>query len=536
MNKLTINSGVKFQLVVILLCAAATVYSNWHATDSIEQNNDKLTKQIGPFQIEALNFRFHVVQVQQWLTDISATRGLDGLNDGFDEAASHYNSARQLISKLRDLDPGNQSYYGQLTQALENYYETGKKMAKLYVEQGPAGGNPFMATFDEAAEKMTTNIETLLERTETAKAKTAAQLAEAIDHSRLVVLIGTLALALLSLMGIFYILKVLKTLPHLVQRAADIAQGDLREPRERVAFQGELAELDHAIVHMRNNLRDSLREIDVGTNALRQAVSSIRTISQTSSNIVEEERSQIDQVATAINEMVATVQEISRNTTHTADAAGRADEEVTKGQKVVNETISAIEQLAAEVVNGVDAINRLKAESQTIGSVLDVIRGIAEQTNLLALNAAIEAARAGEQGRGFAVVADEVRTLASRTAESTNEIQKMIEQLQAGASTAASVMQNGKQRAQATTEYAESAGRSLQDIRKVVSTIHDMTAQIATAAEEQSVVSEEINRNIHAINQAADRSVSISAEANNTGEQLSRQSEQLSSLVGRFRL
>jgi methyl-accepting chemotaxis protein len=188
------------------------------------------------------------------------------------------------------------------------------------------------------------------------------------------------------------------------------------------------------------------------------------------------------------------VQEVARNATEAAKAASHSDEEAQNGQAVVDRTINAIDALASEVDRAANVIHRLEQDSDKIGTVLDVIKGIAEQTNLLALNAAIEAARAGEQGRGFAVVADEVRTLASRTQQSTAEIQQMIERLQAGAQEAVSVMEDSRSRASDSVSSAQSAGQSLESITRSVASITDMNTQIASAADEQSALSHAYKR------------------------------------------
>ena len=219
---------------------------------------------------------------------------------------------------------------------------------------------------------------------------------------------------------------------------------------------------------------------------------------------MQRQQAEIHQVVTAMTEMTATVQEVARNTSTAAEAAHNAQTEAGTGQQVVSRTIDAIDKLAAEVEQTAGVIHKLEEDSGNIGTILDTIKGIAEQTNLLALNAAIEAARAGEQGRGFAVVADEVRTLANRTQKSTEEIQAMIEQLQAGAQQAVRVMDTGRQQAQSSVEQAASAGESLQKITSAVESINDMNAQIASAAEEQSAVAEEMNRNIVNISQVAE--------------------------------
>jgi methyl-accepting chemotaxis protein len=235
-----------------------------------------------------------------------------------------------------------------------------------------------------------------------------------------------------------------------------------------------------------------------------------------------------------MNEMAATVQEVSRNAQYAADGALKADEEARNGAAVVTETIAAINSLSGNVENASEVIQRLEAESENIGSVLDVIRGIAEQTNLLALNAAIEAARAGEQGRGFAVVADEVRTLASRTQQSTSEIQEMIERLQQGSKNAVAVMEEGRRQTQAGVEQAARAGQTLQDITAAITSIRDLNTQIASAAEQQASVAEEINRSIVSINEVADETSLGMREAAMSSNQLTQYASQLQSLVERF--
>ncbi|MGD8593954.1 MAG: methyl-accepting chemotaxis protein, partial [Gammaproteobacteria bacterium] len=232
----------------------------------------------------------------------------------------------------------------------------------------------------------------------------------------------------------------------------------------------------------------------------------------------------------------ATVQEVARNATEAANAASHSDEEAQKGQAVVDRTINAIDALASEVDRAANVIHRLEQDSDQIGTVLDVIKGIAEQTNLLALNAAIEAARAGEQGRGFAVVADEVRTLASRTQQSTAEIQQMIERLQAGAQEAVSVMDDSRSRAADSVSSAQSAGQSLQSITGSVASITDMNTQIAAAADEQSAVAEEVNKNIVNINHAAERAADGAKQTSAASNALAGLAQDLQALVGQFKV
>ncbi|WP_371106547.1 methyl-accepting chemotaxis protein [Pseudomonas sp. CF161] len=237
-----------------------------------------------------------------------------------------------------------------------------------------------------------------------------------------------------------------------------------------------------------------------------------------------------------MNEMAATVQEVARNAEEASEAAVAADQQAREGDRVVSEAIAQIERLATEVGNSTDAMSHLKHESDKIGSVLDVIKSVAQQTNLLALNAAIEAARAGEAGRGFAVVADEVRSLAQRTQKSTEEIEELIVGLQSGTQQVATIMDNSRGLTESSVELTRRAGGALENITRTVSAIQAMNQQIATAAEQQSAVAEEINRSVLNVRDVSEQTSAASEETAASSAELARLGIHLQSLVGRFRV
>lgn len=303
-----------------------------------------------------------------------------------------------------------------------------------------------------------------------------------------------------------------------------------------IKSEDELGTTATAFNNMLEKFEALIQQVYSSSSQLATAAGQVSSVAQDSATNVEKQRMETDQVATAINEMTATVQEVAQNAQSASGAANSADNEAQSGKAIVNQTADTIAQLATEVENAANVIHSVEQDSESIGSVLDVIKGIAEQTNLLALNAAIEAARAGEQGRGFAVVADEVRTLASRTQESTTEIEAMIAKLQTGSKQAVEVMEQGREQANKGTEMAREAAGSLDAIARAVTSINEMNTHIAAAAEEQTTVSEEINMNVVNISQISEQTANGAEQTTAASTDLSRLANDLQHLVGQFKI
>lgn len=314
-----------------------------------------------------------------------------------------------------------------------------------------------------------------------------------------------------------------------IEKESDLTQ------RIPVTGKDELGRVSDAINQMLEKFQGIITRLSSSSGQLASSISHVSSVTQETSTAIQQQQFEVEKVATAMNEMTATVQEVARHASEAANSAGQADKEAISGQQIVDATISSIKELSHEIEQAGDVINKLEQDSEKIGSVLDVIKSIAEQTNLLALNAAIEAARAGEQGRGFAVVADEVRTLASRTQQSTTEIQDVITHLQEGARNAVHVMSKSRERANDTVINADKAGNSLTMITNAVNTINDMNTQIAHAADEQSGVAEEINQNIVTINTAAERTSEGAMVTTSSINDLENLANDLNNIVTQFK-
>ena len=306
--------------------------------------------------------------------------------------------------------------------------------------------------------------------------------------------------------------------------------------RAEVDGRDEIAHMATDFNHMMDEFQQMLKQVQGSADQLGTAAEELTAIAATTNDGVSRQSGETEQVATAVNEMTATVQEVARNANATADASRSVSEQVQTGRDLVDRNRSGIQELANAMTTATEVIAELNRESEHIGTVLNVIREIAEQTNLLALNAAIEAARAGEQGRGFAVVADEVRTLAQRSQTSTQEIEDIVTRLQDSAARAVSTMNTSQGQVEHSVENAETMARVLNDITAAVTHISDMNLQIAGAAEEQATVVDEINRNVANISTIASDSASSARETTQTSGALAELAADLQQQVARFRV
>ncbi|GGL57464.1 methyl-accepting chemotaxis protein [Pseudomonas brenneri] len=355
-------------------------------------------------------------------------------------------------------------------------------------------------------------------------------------RARSLQLISTLLALLVGIIAALVITRqITRPLRETLAVVERIASGDLSH-NIQVTRRDELGVLQQGIQRMGTTLRELISGIRDGVTQIASAAEELSAVTEQTSAGVNSQKIETDQVATAMHEMTATVQEVARNAEQASQAASAADGQAREGDKVVAEAIAQIERLADEVARSTDAMAHLQQESNKIGSVMDVIKAVAEQTNLLALNAAIEAARAGEAGRGFAVVADEVRGLAQRTQKSTEEIEGLVAGLQNGTQQVANVMNNSRSLTDSSVELTRKAGVSLDNITRTVSNIQSMNQQIAAAAEQQSAVAEEISRSIVNVRDVSEQTATASDETAKSSVELARLGSQLQQMVSHFRV
>jgi len=356
---------------------------------------------------------------------------------------------------------------------------------------------------------------------------------EALAARSLLTSVALLALAVGVLAAWLITLQITQPLRQTLAVAARIAKGDLSQV-DTVQRRDEMGQLQTSMREMTLSLRELIGGIDQGVGQLSQAASQLAASSEDTKLRINQQREETDQVATAMNQMSATVQEVAQNAEHASLAATNADQQAQVGDQVVAEAISRIEQLAGQMDHCLAAMQHLAGESQRIGSILDVIKSVSEQTNLLALNAAIEAARAGEAGRGFAVVADEVRGLAQRTSTATEEIGQLIDSLHTGTDEVTRLLDSSKSLTEQSVELSRKAGHALSQITDTVSNIQGMNQQIATASEEQSVVAEQINRSVINVRDVSDQTSAASEQTAASSGELEQLGQQLRGMVGRF--
>ncbi|WP_085687077.1 MULTISPECIES: methyl-accepting chemotaxis protein [unclassified Pseudomonas] len=348
-----------------------------------------------------------------------------------------------------------------------------------------------------------------------------------------IIVVAVIAALLTVLLAWLLTRSIVTPLNRAVAAAQSIAGGNLTKVIE-IDGKDEPARLLEALAAMQTNLRKTIEQIAGSATQLGAAAEELSAVTEEASRGLQQQNDEIEQAATAVNEMTAAVEEVARNAVSTSEASNQSTHAAREGRDQVVKTVDAIQTMTHDVQNTAQMIEGLAAQGRDIGKVLDVIRAIAEQTNLLALNAAIEAARAGEAGRGFAVVADEVRALAHRTAQSTQEIEKMVAGIQNGTGEAVSSMQQSNQRTQTTLEMARAAGVALEQITQSIHQINERNLVIASASEEQAQVSREVDRNLVNIRDLATQSAAGANQTSAATHELSRLAVDLNAMVARF--
>jgi methyl-accepting chemotaxis protein len=428
-----------------------------------------------------------------------------------------------------------QSNYSEATKnkiqgQLDKYSHDFNALVSGYVEKGLSSKEGMLGTMRNTVHQTETLLADMSQSIEVITE-------ERISNIKLTVTIFSIAIIAISLGLILTVARsVIRPIRHMMETMEQIRSENNLTLQVDTSGKDEVAAMGQDLNLLLDGFKGVIQEILSSTAQVSAAAEELSSITDEANHRMQQQVSDTDMVATAIEEMSASFQEVASRTNETAQTTEQADESASRGSRIVNETVGSINTLATEISHANEVIVKLEQQSQNIGSVLDVIRGIAEQTNLLALNAAIEAARAGEQGRGFAVVADEVRTLASRTQQSTQEIQEMIESLQTGAQEAVAAMETGRSGAEAGVTRANEANVALGEITSAIRNIHDMTTHIASATLEQGQVAGEVAQSIGQIKHSVDDTGEAVSQISDASGDLAELSTRLHGMVSHYRV
>ena len=482
----------------------AIVSSSFEYRDTLSGSTAELIKSEISFSLEG---------AQTSVNEIFAELTMNDLNDVVDELSSSFSAIEELLSASTGI------LFHKNAQLVANKHAI--TMLKT-IEERAVKTNEILDAQVELANKAT------LASSELVRSSVSS------GNSQTTI-IAIISIIIAIVIARFTLTSITRPLSRVNDMLNIVASGDLSRKLDE-SGKDEFAQLSKNCNLLINSLRNLIESIVNRSSQLAAAAEQTSAVTSQSTIAIQEQRNQVEQAASATTEMSSTAQSVLSSANDALGEIKHADDEAERVKIISGRNRKTIEQLANEVDSAAQVINQLQQDSASIGGILDVIRGIADQTNLLALNAAIEAARAGEQGRGFAVVADEVRTLASRTQESTSEIQTMIESLQAGASKAVTVMDAGKLKAGDCVTQSEEADKALETITHAVHEAFDRSSQIATAAEEQSVVAHEISENLESIVAIAEQTTAGSQQTAASSSEVARLSEELQQSVQEFKL
>ncbi|MCY7260875.1 MULTISPECIES: methyl-accepting chemotaxis protein [Pseudomonas] len=502
------------------------------ATERITQDTIPSIKSVDDFTQLSLRLRVQAYRLLLNRDPEEQQKTLDSIsqrNQKIDETRARY---QELISS-----PEEHAAYDQYMELLTHHRQLEGQLIELSHNNQLESMQQLLNTeLMTSAEKINALLNQLVDintqYSSAADQDAAEQYATAFN---LVVTLLVMATALTLVFAWRLIRSITLPIDNALHAAEAIAEGNLTQPIT-VDGRDEAGRLLQAMLTMQEKLRDTLQRISGSAGQLASAAEELNSVTDESARGLTRQDNEIEQAATAVNEMTSAVEEVARNAVSTSEASQNATQSAGDGRDKVQETVSAIERMTGDVQDTASLIGELANESRDIGKVLDVIRGLADQTNLLALNAAIEAARAGEAGRGFAVVADEVRALAHRTQQSTSEIERMIGSIQSGTEQAVESMRNSTERADSTLNIARSAGQSLDTINSAINEINERNLVIASAAEEQAQVAREVDRNLVNIRDLSVQSTTGANQTRSASSELSILAADLNNLVTRFQL
>ncbi|VAX00042.1 Methyl-accepting chemotaxis sensor/transducer protein [hydrothermal vent metagenome] len=538
--RLFYNLSIKYKIMSIAILAIVGFSVSFIENFSVAQKNSR--------QLERLETVVYPIMARSEKNQVALDIVINLLDqavaveeqDFIEEADAVIVVMKKAFAEIAKMDSSKSKKAKQLQSQLDGYYNLAKLMTA-----GMLSGTLKADQIQAKAKQMQGSLKIFQDNFEQFQKDSKLAFTDIISNTvetaqfsiLLSAIIGAVLVFVLAMIAYLIAGSITRNILNVSENLREIANGDgdLTQ-RLSASSNDEVGQLVSHFNTFMDKLQTMIQELTGYSSHVGSAAEELTNIAQESKEGIESQRAEAEQVATASNEMSATIVEVARNAEQAASAATSANDAATDGSAVVSKTIGIINQLADDVGAGSGAVNQLRDDSESIGSVLDVIRGIAEQTNLLALNAAIEAARAGEQGRGFAVVADEVRTLASRTQESTKEIQTMIEKLQSSAGQASEIMSRSQSTSEQGVAEAAHAGEALDKITESVSVINNMNEQIASAAEEQSVVAAEIDQNIINISQSADVNAENIGQLANAGSSLNNVAIQMQELVGQFKV
>ncbi len=527
---------IGYAVIIGLFCivTALILYQFKQINNSIELADQKAL----PIAILSEEMAFNVVQVQQFLTDVSATHDPAGFRDA-ERAAQAFTAG---IAEFRQYYVGDNVELSQITRLdtiFKRYYREGQTMAHAYLSEGIEAGNQIMENFDQTAEEITELSQQLKEKNVKAVNQLTNEVVQRTDQASLMtIIVFFIAVAIAFVVSVSVTNRLQAQLgidPYYVQGIAkEIAKGNLQ--RDIHLDKGDNSSLLYAIKTMQGNLKEIIRQIASIADKIRQASDQLIDVSQVITVSSSAQNQYAMTTSTAMEEITASINEITRNASHSAAQATQAGEAADEGYIVVNDAADEMKEIANVVSESTRIIGKLSDSSQHISEVVEVINQIASQTNLLALNAAIEAARAGEQGRGFAVVADEVRGLAERTSNSTQEVAEIIDEIQSNSANAVISMEKGHENVNEGVTKAQRAGDSMALIKNSTTTVRDSINSISAAMDEQNSVVIEVAQDVEKISALVNEN---SLSINNLSEtilDLKQMANNLSTAIGKFKV